>query len=122
VTSTFGIVRVGNILDKRVDLVDWVGIVVVALAVADGRSRTWKHCFVVVVPVGFNQQDNFPEQFVLSTTCSFCFRLVLNLLQGLVLLWFGFVNLLRCGWAFCPSHFAPTVRWGPPRNAKLNKH
>jgi len=36
--------------------------------------------------------------------------------------WFGLVNLLRCGWAFCPSHFAPTVKWGPPRNAKLNKH
>jgi len=35
--------------------------------------------------------------------------------------WFGLVNLLRCGWAFCPSHFAPTVKWGPPRNAKLNK-
>ena len=37
-------------------------------------------------------------------------------------LWFGLVNLLRCGWAFCPSHFVPTVKWGPPRNAKLNKH
>jgi len=35
--------------------------------------------------------------------------------------WFGLVNLLRCGWAFCPSHFPPTVKWGPPRNAKLNK-
>jgi len=38
------------------------------------------------------------------------------------MVWFGLVNPLRCGWAFCPSHFAPTVRWGPPRNAKLNKH
>jgi len=26
--------------------------------------------------------------------------------------WFGLVNLLRCGWAFCPSHFAPTVKVG----------
>jgi len=34
----------------------------------------------------------------------------------------GLVNLLLCGWAFCPSHFAPTVKWGPPRNAKLSKH
>jgi len=34
----------------------------------------------------------------------------------------GLVNLLQCGWAFCPSHFAPTVKWGPARNAKLNKH
>jgi len=28
------------------------------------------------------------------------------------LVWFGLVNLLRCGWAFCPSHFAPTVKVG----------
>jgi len=34
----------------------------------------------------------------------------------------GLVNLIRCGWAFCPSHFAPTVKWGSPRNAKLRKH
>jgi len=25
---------------------------------------------------------------------------------------FGLANLLRCGWAFCPSHFAPTIKVG----------
>jgi len=80
----FGIVRVGDILNKLVDFVDWVGIVVVALAVADCCSRTWKHQFIVVVPGCGNQRDNFPEQFVLRETYPFCFRLVLNLLHGLV--------------------------------------
>jgi len=36
--------------------------------------------------------------------------------------WFGLVDLLRCGWAFCPSHFALTFKWGLPGNDKLNKH
>jgi len=40
-------------------------------------------------------------------------------LTGMV--WFGKSPPVWMGF-FCPSHFAPTVKWGPPRNAKLNKH
>jgi len=36
----------------------------------------------------------------------------LHLNTGNCWFWFGLVNLLRCGWAFCPSHFAPTIKVG----------
>jgi len=64
--------------------------------------------------------DNLFEKSVRKCQRQMSATNVSNSLFGLV--WFGLANLLRCGWVFCPSHFAPTVNWGLPGNAELNEH
>jgi len=99
-TSTSGIVMVGNTLDKCVDLVDWVGIIVVPFAVADRSSCVRGQCFAVVVSMGCNQRHDLSEKLVLGEAHSFRFRLAFYLIQGLTFLIasgaLGIVNLLAC--------------------------
>jgi len=102
-SSAFGRVRIRNVLDKRVQLVDWVCVViVVTIVVADRSSRDLKGISGVVVLISGEQRTDLSNKFLLGDAHSFRLDLVFNLAQGLALRvasgTLSIVDLLACGW------------------------
>jgi len=99
--SALGRVRIRNVLDKRVELVDWVGVViVVAIVVADRNVRDMKSISGVVVLISSEQRRDLPNEFLLGNAHSFRLNLVFNLVQGFALRvasgTLSIVDLLAC--------------------------
>jgi len=98
--SALGVVRVHDVLDKCVELANWVGFVVVAFVVPDWSIHSLKGGSGVVGLEGGNQRSNLSDKLVLCDACLFCLHLVFDLVQGLALLiasgTLSTVNLLAC--------------------------
>ena len=85
-TSALGRMRVHDALDKCMEPVDWVGVVVVAFIVADLNIHNLEGISGIVVLEGGKQRSDLANEFLLGDACSFCLCLLFDLVQGLALL------------------------------------